>query len=93
LRAGPVGETVFDLDVLPFHIPEFAQSLPESLDEVSRRRASTEEPDSRNFWLLSLGGGRRKKDTERENDREPDPPHEHLGGDGWRKSSRRRRIA
>src|SRR5262245_27306830 len=27
------------------------------------------------------------------NDREPDPPHTHLGGDGWRESSRPYRPA
>jgi hypothetical protein len=32
--------------------------------------------------LLRLGAERRKKQTENENDREPDPPHGHLGG-GW----------
>ena len=31
---------------------------------------------------LHLGGERRKNEAECENDREPDPPHEHLGG-GW----------
>jgi transcriptional regulator with GAF, ATPase, and Fis domain len=27
---------------------------------------------------------RRESETDSENDREPDPPHAHLGGDGWR---------
>src|SRR5438445_109049 len=37
---------------------------------------------------LRLGGDWRKKLAESENDREPDPPHEHLVWDGWRESSR-----
>jgi hypothetical protein len=34
--------------------------------------------------LLRISGERRKKETESKNDREPDQPHGHLGGDGWR---------
>ena len=43
-------------------------------------------------WLR-LSGERRKKKADNENDREPDQPHGHLGGDGWRESSRRRLLA
>ena len=39
------------------------------------------------FGRLRLMGERRKK-AESENDREPDPPHGHLGGDGCGESSR-----
>jgi len=39
--------------------------------------------------LLRLGGEGRKNYADRENDREPDPPHGHLGEDVWRESSRR----
>jgi hypothetical protein len=54
--------------------------------------ANVEEPDSRDLrLLLPLGGERRK--SESENDREPDPSHEHLGWDGWRESSRPEIVA
>jgi hypothetical protein len=32
--------------------------------------------------LLCVGGVRRQREADSENDREPDPPHRHLGG-GW----------
>jgi hypothetical protein len=35
------------------------------------------------IWM-SQDGEPRKNDTDGENDREPDQPHGHLGGDGWR---------
>jgi len=34
--------------------------------------------------LLRLTDERREYQAKHENDREPDPPHEHLGEDGWR---------
>jgi hypothetical protein len=34
------------------------------------------------FVLLRLHGERRGEEVERETDREPDPPHGHLG-EGW----------
>ena len=44
-----------------------------------------QEPNSADFLrLLPLSSERRKRDGDSENDLEPDPPHEHLGGDGWR---------
>src|SRR5437016_11562969 len=42
---------------------------------------------------LRLGGDWRKKLAENENAREPDQPHGHLGGDGWRESSRTSCVA
>src|SRR5262249_34955476 len=39
---------------------------------------------------LRLARDRHKSETEHQHDREPDPPHRHLGGDGWRESSRTR---
>src|SRR5262249_40246168 len=38
--------------------------------------------------LLRLRGEGLESEAERENDREPDPPHAHLGWDGWRESNR-----
>src|SRR5438445_2114176 len=35
-----------------------------------------------------LGSKRRKREADSENDREPDQPHGHLGGDGWRESNK-----
>jgi hypothetical protein len=35
---------------------------------------------------LRLSCDRRKYQVESENRREPDPPHAHLGRDGWRES-------
>jgi hypothetical protein len=38
--------------------------------------------------LLRLSDERRMEQAERENDREPDPPHGHLGEDSCREFSR-----
>ena len=38
--------------------------------------------------LLCRSSIRFKREPDCENDREPDPPHAHLGMDGWRESSR-----
>jgi hypothetical protein len=49
--------------------------------------------DPREFpGLLRFSGEMLTYDSDRENDREPDPPHGHLGRDGWRESSRGRRV-
>src|SRR4029453_10093976 len=40
-----------------------------------------QEPNSADFFgLLPLSSERRKRETDSENDREPDPPHGHLDG-------------
>src|SRR5437867_2770900 len=39
--------------------------------------------------LLRLSSERRKGETDRENDREPDQPHSTSVKDGWRESNRR----
>jgi len=57
------------------------------------RRGVPEEPYQLNSSRLRLAGDRRKCEAGSENDREPDPPHEHLGGDGWRESSGPRLLA
>jgi hypothetical protein len=41
--------------------------------------------------VLCVGGVRRQREADSENDRKPDPPHGHPGGGVWRESSRRQR--
>jgi hypothetical protein len=56
-----------------------------SLAHSGRRDAPDEYADSRRLRdLLCLYDERCESETKSENDREPDPPHGHLGGDGWR---------
>jgi hypothetical protein len=40
------------------------------------------------FTPGSCAAAWRKRDADGENDREPDLPHWHLGGDGWKEVSR-----
>src|SRR4030095_4337691 len=88
-------------EVLAFDITKRAQTLPECLLSCLKRTrrgrgadVRHEPPDPVHFCrLLCLGYGRRKSEAESENDREPDQPHGHLGGDGWRESSRTPRRA
>ncbi len=80
LRVSPL-----NADVLPLHVPKLSQSLPECLeaDQVSGMGNSSQESYPRDFlWLLRDGGARHGEEIDNENDREPDPPHGHLGG-GW----------
>jgi len=58
------------------------RAYPRSPNEVcDRDRRHVENPDSRHLaCLLRLGGEWREDEADSENDREPDPPHGHLGG-------------
>jgi hypothetical protein len=51
-------------------------------------RSENEVPKARDLWRLLCFGRRQKTQADSENDREPDQPHGHLGGVGWRESSR-----
>ena len=71
--------------VSSFRVAELAQPLFERLEERWWNWSRSEHADAQGFrCLLRLSGERRKSEADRENDREPDPPHGHLGGDGWR---------
>src|SRR6266540_1276524 len=67
------------------------ENLPkEGVVDLVIRVRTREEPDSADlFRLLHPSRERRKSEADSEHDREPDHPHGHLGGDGWRQSSRR----
>src|SRR5262249_2083063 len=83
---------------LTFHIAQIAQALAEGLKKTRDSRVRLGSRDEKAYtWdarrVLCLAGQRHKCQADSENDREPDPPHRHLGEDGWRESSRRRLIA
>jgi hypothetical protein len=58
------------------------RNLPEEgVVDLGIRGRTREEPDSAYlFRLLRPSRERRKSETDSENDREPDQPHEHLAG-------------
>src|SRR5262250_3806469 len=61
------------------------ENLPkEGVVDLVIRVRTREEPDSADlFRLLRPSRERRKSETDSENDREPDPPHEHLLERKW----------
>jgi len=85
-----LGISVFNRDVAALDVTEVTQSLEEGISQVGgsghvERQVAYSSDLGR---LLGLGGERGKNETDSENNREPDQPHEHLGGDDWRESSR-----
>src|SRR4030095_16369906 len=72
-------QSIFEDDAAPFDVAEVAESRSARFHASQRRRAGEEEADP---WgaarALRFSGERRKRETESENDREPDPPHGHL---------------
>src|SRR4029450_13384405 len=87
LALGPSG---LDGDVLTFHIAQVAQSVAEGFETALPslvRMGTRREITYPGHLLPGLGRSRaewRKREADSENDREPDQPHGHLGGDGWR---------
>jgi hypothetical protein len=82
-------ESALDEDVLALDVPQFLQPLEESLPDARGPRGGRREAPEKAYPIdfrgrLGLSGERRKNETENENDHEPDPPHGHLGGNGWR---------
>src|SRR5207245_4751539 len=72
---------LLECDGATLDVTQIDQSLPEGTGTTVG--LGIEHTDSRNAsYLLRRGGKRRESETEREKDREPDPPHGHLGG-GW----------
>jgi hypothetical protein len=69
----------FNGDVLPLDVAELPQSVPEGIVGTGTERLRTEHANPRNLrQVLRFGGKRRKNETDIENDRKPDQPHEHL---------------
>src|SRR5262249_6189462 len=69
-------------------VAEVAQGWGEdSVATRKSRRRLAQDADASDFRLLRLDRKRRGKQTDSEHDHEPDPPHGHLGWDGWRESS------
>src|SRR5262249_49870581 len=78
----PLGIAIFDEDVRAGSPAEFAQSALEwfSLNRWRFARASgTEHADPRHLPRRLCLRRERSKKAEHQNDREPDPPHAHLG--------------
>src|SRR4030095_11794184 len=76
-----LGPSVFDDDVLAFDVAEVAQTRPQSLQAFCLRGGRIRGAPSEPIDLagrLGHGEERRNGETEREHDREPDPPHGHL---------------
>ena len=73
---------MLQVHVLAFVPAQLAQPLTDGGNAAAAelRREETEQAKPGDFsWLLSLGGERRKKDADSENNREPDQPHGHHG--------------
>ena len=71
--------------------PSSRSLLPERVEQgrsIGRGRQTKKTYPKHLSRLLRVGGERRKSETDSQNDPEPDQPHEHLGEDGWRESSR-----
>ena len=93
-----VGDTVDPITERPLlddEVPSVDPTkLPQPLGQqgplVGRGRRRRPGPDETNPVdlprLLCVGGERRKREAQRENN-EPDKPHEHLVEDGWREST------
>src|SRR5262245_21452491 len=79
----PLGTSVFDHEVATLDPASTTQSLEKSLVPAwvgVGGAVCPQEAYSRDLGrLLRLGDERRKRETDSENDREPDPPHGHLG--------------
>jgi len=77
----PVKVAPFDRDVSAFDIACVPQPVTECGIILNRYLASLRGNDanSGNVPLLSLGDERRNSEADSEHDREPDPPHGHLG--------------
>src|SRR5215510_5822345 len=88
LEVPPV-TSVFDHDVAALDITEITQSLAEGLALEDASGPAPQVAYASDLGRLLALRGERRKNTESEHDREPDPPHEHLGWDGWRESRRR----
>src|SRR5262249_28304787 len=70
-------------EILALGVAQLAQSLFKGLKYPCRARITGRQySDPGNFSRLSFNSERRENETDSENDREPDPPHTHLGG-GW----------
>src|SRR5215470_16480838 len=79
------------VEVFPLHVAKFSEALKDGVLILSGRdRDQADPPDLPRLFRLQ---DERRKKADNEHDREPDPPHGHLGWNGWRESSRRRRIA
>src|SRR5262245_37508025 len=80
-----------DRDVLAIDPAMFTKPLKEGRTLLGES-VGTNDADSGHLrhlpCLLRLDGEGRKQKADSENDREPNSPHQHLGRDGWRESSR-----
>src|SRR5262245_44057367 len=84
----PSAEAEVERDVLSVDITERLEPFTERVEHRGfSGRSHLEDADAPDLLrLLRLRNGR--NDGETENDREPDPPHGHLGGAGCRESNR-----
>src|SRR4029450_13389933 len=77
----PVSIAILDDDAFPVHIAELAQRLLESgdtaLDDFSREACQKTDPRKSLPPLPPLRRDAHKRETDSENDREPDPLPEH----------------
>src|SRR4029453_787702 len=77
----PFRPSILDGEILSLDVAQLAQALAEWPDEIGLqgRRGVPEDPSP-----VPFPGEWRCEEANGENDREPDQPHAHLGGDGWR---------
>src|SRR5215831_8871147 len=78
------GPSRFDAEILALDVASLAKPTVELLHEssVCLGRANGEEANPADVTRrLRLAEARRENQSHNENDREPDPPHTHLGGD------------
>ena|SRR6516164_7087200 len=81
--------------ILSLDVPEFAKPFLQreqrgwtGIDAAPGRLTRREQTDTPELHCRLSMYGQRQLKAERQNDREPDPPHGHLVEDGWRESSR-----
>src|SRR6516162_2364795 len=85
----PLCEAIFNGDIPPLDESLLIQPLAKCGHDA-RRISRAPLAEVANHWhahVLRLTGERREYQAEHENDRKTDPPHRHLGGDGWREST------
>src|SRR5262249_46343103 len=86
--------------IVSLDVPEFAKPFLQreqrgwtGIAAALGRETRHEQTDTPELHCRLSMYGQQQMEAERQSDREPDPPHEHLGRDGWPESSRAELLA
>src|SRR5215510_8623838 len=86
--------------ILSLDVPQFAKPFLQreqrgwtGIAAAPGRYTRHEQTDTPELHCRLSMYGQQQMEAERQSDREPDPPHEHLGRDGWPESSRAELLA